>query len=58
MRFLADAGISPRTIDFLRLHGHDAMHVRERALQRAPDRELVRIAREERRILVNGSCVP
>ena len=31
MRFLADAGISPNTIDFLRRNGHDAVHVRELA---------------------------
>jgi hypothetical protein len=37
MRFLADAGISPKTVDFLRQRGHDAVH----ALQRAADSELV-----------------
>ncbi len=41
MRFLADAGISPKTVDFLRRRGHDAVHVRELAMQRAPDRVLV-----------------
>jgi predicted nuclease of predicted toxin-antitoxin system len=44
MRFLADAGISPNTIDFLRRNGHDAVHVRELAKQRAPDRFLVEMA--------------
>jgi predicted nuclease of predicted toxin-antitoxin system len=34
MRFLADAGISPKTVDFLRVRGHDAVHVRELTLQR------------------------
>jgi type I restriction enzyme R subunit len=28
MRFLADAGISPKTVEFLRRLGHDAIHVR------------------------------
>jgi uncharacterized protein (DUF433 family) len=37
MRFLADAGISPRTVEFLRQHGHDAIHVRALGLQRASD---------------------
>jgi len=27
MRFLADAGISPKTVEFLRRSGHDAVHV-------------------------------
>lgn len=35
MRFLADAGISPKTIDFLRRNGHEVVHVRQLAMQRA-----------------------
>lgn len=50
MRFLADAGISPKTIEFLRQRGHDAVHAREIAMQRAKDREVVERAREENRI--------
>jgi predicted nuclease of predicted toxin-antitoxin system len=45
MRFLADAGISPRTVEFLRELGHEAVHVRTLGLQRAPDLELVERAR-------------
>ena len=41
MRFLADAGISPKTVEFLHRNGHDAVHVREIAMQRATDRVLV-----------------
>ncbi len=52
MRFLADAGISPRTIDFLRRNGHEAIHVRELGMQRAPDQLLVELARAEDRILL------
>jgi predicted nuclease of predicted toxin-antitoxin system len=52
MRFLADAGISPKTVDFLRRNGHDAVHVRELAMQRAPDRFLVEMAQAEERILL------
>jgi predicted nuclease of predicted toxin-antitoxin system len=52
MRFLADAGISPKTVEFLRLRGHDAVHVRELLLQRAADSELVDKARAESRILL------
>ena len=52
MRFLADAGISPRTVEFLRRHGHDAVHVRELAMQRAADGVLAEKARIDHRILL------
>jgi len=52
MRFLADAGISPKTVDFLRRAGHDAVHVRELAMQRAGDRAIVDRARSEGRVLL------
>ena len=52
MQFLSDAGISPKTIDFLRQIGHDAIHVRELALQRAPDREIADRARRENRVIL------
>jgi len=51
MRFLADAGISPKTIEFLRRSGHDAVHVRELGMQRALDRVLIEKALAEERIL-------
>jgi len=44
MRFLADAGLSPLTVDFLNELGHDAVHVRTLGLQRAPDVEVVQRA--------------
>jgi predicted nuclease of predicted toxin-antitoxin system len=34
MRFLADAGISPKTVEFLKQLGHEATHVRELGMQR------------------------
>ncbi len=52
MRFLADAGISPRTVEFLRQRGHDAVHVRELAMQRASDPQVVEKARSDARILL------
>ncbi len=52
MRFLADAGISPKTIAFLRQQGHDAIHVRELDMQRASDREIVERARSEDRVVL------
>jgi predicted nuclease of predicted toxin-antitoxin system len=41
MRFLADAGVSPKTVEFLITLGHEAVHVRTRGLQRTPDREII-----------------
>ena len=52
MRFPADAGISPGTVEFLRRAGHDAVHVRELAMQRAPDRSIVDRARAQGRVLI------
>jgi predicted nuclease of predicted toxin-antitoxin system len=45
MRFLADAGISPLTVEFLVQLGHQAVHVRTLAMQRAPDPEIIERAR-------------
>src|SRR6266508_4003772 len=39
-------------VEFLRLRGHDAVHVRELALQRATDRELIDRARGDSRVLL------
>jgi predicted nuclease of predicted toxin-antitoxin system len=52
VRFLADAGISPKTVDFLRRNGHDAVHVRELEMQRAEDRVLVEKARMDARVVL------
>ena len=52
MRFLADAGISPRTVDFQRRQKHDAVHVRDLAMQRTSDRIVVERARSEGRVVL------
>jgi predicted nuclease of predicted toxin-antitoxin system len=52
MRFLADAGVSPKTIEFLRQLGHDAVHVRTLGLQRSPDLELVARARADSSVVL------
>jgi len=44
MRFLADAGLSPLTVDFLNELGHDSVHVRTLGLQRAPDVKIIQRA--------------
>ena len=52
MRFPADMGISPKTVDFLNALQHDATHVHDQELDSAPDSVILKKAREERRILL------
>jgi predicted nuclease of predicted toxin-antitoxin system len=52
MRFLADMGISTRTVVWLRSSGHDAVHLSEENLQRLDDEEVLAKARTEGRILL------
>lgn len=52
MRFLADMGISQRTISWLRQQGFDAIHLREEGLQRLPDSEVLAKAAMENRVLL------
>lgn len=39
MKFLADMGISPDTVVWLRSLGYDAVHLHEQGLDRLPDME-------------------
>jgi predicted nuclease of predicted toxin-antitoxin system len=52
MRFLADMGISMRTVRWLKQAGHDAVHLSEQGLQRLPDDEILVKARIEDRIVL------
>ncbi len=52
MNFLADMGISPVTVAFLRELGHEAVHLHEEGLDRLKDPEILLKAREEGRILL------
>lgn len=52
MRFLADMGISPKTIAYLRTLGYDAVHLSEHRLERLRDSEIVAKAHQERRVLL------
>ena len=52
MRFLADAGVSPQTVEFLKQLGHDAVHVRTLGLQRTVDLELVERARADSSVVL------
>jgi len=44
VRFLADMGVDLRVVAWLRDQGHDAIHLRERGMHRAPDAEIFRRA--------------
>lgn len=52
MRFLADAGVSPKTVEFLKQHGHEAVHVQTLGLQRASDPQLVKRARGDASVVL------
>ncbi len=49
MKFLADMCISSSTVNFLRVHKCDILHVRDRGLQKATDTEILDIAIKENR---------
>ena len=51
MRFLADAGISPKTVGFLLEIGHEAIHVSTIGMQTAEDRALIQ------RAVVDGAVI-
>ncbi len=52
MRFLADMGISPVTITFLRDEGYEGIHLTEEGLERAGDALVMEKARNEGRVLL------
>ena len=52
MKFLANMGISPDTVSWLRSQGHDAVHLHERGWERLSDSEILEKAREEGRVLL------
>ena len=52
MKFLADMGISPKTVAFLQSQGHDAVHLHEQGLDRFEDPAILEKARNEGRVLL------
>lgn len=52
MKYLADMGISMKTVSWLRSLNHDAVHLREQGLQRLPDDKILdKVFAEDRVIL-------
>ena len=47
MKFLANMGISPVTVEFLRGAGHEALHLHEQGFDRWSDTEILAKARRE-----------
>ena len=52
MKFLVDMGISPRTVAFLKSHGHDATHLLDANLERLADPDILNKTRLEGRVLL------
>ena len=52
MRFLADMGISLKTVQYLKRRGHDIVHLRDERLQRLSDDKIVIKAEKEKRIIL------
>ena len=52
MKFLADMGISQRTVEWLRNQGYDIVHLREQGLQRLADENILAKAVTEERIVL------
>jgi predicted nuclease of predicted toxin-antitoxin system len=52
MKFIADMGISPQSVLFLRGLNYDAVHALHCQLQLAPDHEILALASAENRVLL------
>lgn len=52
MKFLADMGISPKTVSHLNQKGHDAVHLIDENLHRLSDPDILCKSRSEGRILL------
>jgi predicted nuclease of predicted toxin-antitoxin system len=52
VRFLADMGIAPKVVTWLRQQGHDVWHLAERGLERLPDPDIFVRAGEENRVVL------
>jgi len=54
MKFLANMGISPDTVSFLRDLGYETVHLHEEGLDQLPDPDILRKARREEYVLLTS----
>jgi predicted nuclease of predicted toxin-antitoxin system len=54
MLFLADMGISPNTVKWLQENNHDAIHLMDEGLHRAPDPFILEKAKKENRVIITS----
>lgn len=54
MKFLANMGISPITVEFVRSLGHDALHLHEQGFDRWSDSAILAKASEEEWIVLTS----
>lgn len=52
LKFLADMGISPYTVTWLKNQGYDAVHLIEENLEKIPDQKILIKAQKEERIIL------
>ena len=52
MKFLADMGISPQVVEWLRTNGHDAVQLHQLGLDRLTDQEVLQKFLQEERVLI------
>lgn len=52
MKFLADMGVSPATVLFLRSLGHDAVRLFELGREKLSDREVIAYAKERGQVVI------
>lgn len=54
MKFLLDMPVSVLLLDVLQAHGHEGVHAYQIGKDRAPDDELLEIARRESRVIITA----
>ena len=52
MKFLLDENISPKTVNFLKELGHDAIHLRDVNLKGAVDEDVINYATQHKLVLI------
>ncbi|MCO6490362.1 MAG: DUF5615 family PIN-like protein [Phaeodactylibacter sp.] len=53
LKFLTDENIDKELVDFLRQDGFDVFDIKEEGLFRMPDREILKLAFEQQRVIIS-----